>query len=102
MNDQNLLRISVLQRLVELAMNNATFRSIARDDLDAALRQYDFDLTERERVLVFRFRDALNEAGIDVFLKQAKGRDVTAILEDMRPEEIEAIVDMVQAETGEP
>ena len=39
-------------------------------DLMAALKQYDYDLNERELALVLRFRDALEEAGIDLFLTE--------------------------------
>jgi hypothetical protein len=67
-NDE--IRMEVLRRLAEQAMSDLDFRAVARHDLIAALEQYDYDLNERELALVLRFRDALEEAGIDLFLTQ--------------------------------
>lgn len=64
------IRMDVLRRLAEQAMTDPDFRAVARHDLDAALRQYGYDLNERELMLVHRFRAALEEAGIDLFLTQ--------------------------------
>lgn len=62
------IRIEILTRLAEQAMSDQTFRAIARDDLTAALRTYGYDLNERELSLVLRFRQALEDAGLDLFL----------------------------------
>lgn len=62
------VRIPLLMRLAEQAMSDPAFRSVARDDLDRALAQYGYDLNSKERTLVFRFRAALEEAGIDLDL----------------------------------
>jgi len=62
------IRMDVLQRLAEQAMSDEGFRAVARHDLFAALAQYGYDLNERELYLVTRFRAALEEAGVDLFL----------------------------------
>ncbi len=67
-NDE--IRMEVLQRLAEQAMSDLDFRAVARHDLLAALQQYGYDLNERELALVLRFRAALEEAGVDLFLTQ--------------------------------
>jgi hypothetical protein len=64
------IRMDVLRRLAEQAMSDLDFRAVARHDLLAALDQYGYDLNERELALVLRFRDALEEAGVDLFLTQ--------------------------------
>lgn len=68
MDDQ--VRMPVLLQLAEQAMSDLEFRAVARHDLEAALRQFGYDLNSRERTLVFRFRTALEEAGIDLFLTE--------------------------------
>lgn len=65
-NDE--VRIPLLMRLAEQAMSDPDFRAVARDDLDRALAQYGYELNDKERILVFRFRAALEEAGIDLDL----------------------------------
>lgn len=65
----NEIRMSLLKRLAEQAMSDQEFRAIAGNDLDGALERYGYDLNERERALVGRFRTALEEAGVDLFLK---------------------------------
>jgi len=65
----NDIRMPLLKRLAEQAMADPTFRAEARESLDGALARHGYDLNERERVLVGRFRAALEEAGIDLFLK---------------------------------
>jgi len=65
----NEIRMALLKRLAEQAMSDSAFRAIARDDLDKALQQNGYDLNDRERALVGRFRTALEEAGVDLFLK---------------------------------
>ncbi len=81
-----------MNRLVEQTMTDETFRAIARDDLDRALQENGYDLNDRERALVFRFRDALSEAGIDVLLAQTAGTDVGKLLENVGPEELERML----------
>lgn len=66
--DDGAVRIDVLQRLAELAMTDADFRAIARDDLPAALEKYGYELTASELALVIRFRRSLAEAGVDLDL----------------------------------
>jgi uncharacterized protein (UPF0264 family) len=89
---QDSIRMPVLRRLVEQAMADDRFRAIARDDLDEALHTNGYELNDRERTLVFRFRDALNEAGIDVLLAHTVGRDVGSVFDDMDPGDLEAMV----------
>lgn len=72
------IRMPLLKRLAEQAMTDASFREVARDDLGAALEQFGYDLNERERAFVFRFRQALEEANVD--LKLAKEVDLDALL----------------------
>jgi hypothetical protein len=64
------IRMDVLRRLAEQAMTDLDFRAVARHDLMGALRQFEYDLNERELALVLRFRSALEEAGVDLFLTQ--------------------------------
>lgn len=64
------VRVDVLRRLAEQAMSDESFRAVARVDLMDALHQFGYELTEKELELVLRFRDALAEAGIDVFLQE--------------------------------
>ena len=64
------VRVDVLRRLAEQAMSDEEFRAVARVDLMNALEEFGYDLTEKELELVLRFRDALAEAGIDVFLQE--------------------------------
>jgi hypothetical protein len=62
------VRIDVLQRLVEQAMSDRTFRDEARDDLPATLLKHGYDLTPQELALVLRFRRSLADAGVDLDL----------------------------------
>lgn len=64
------VRVDVLRRLAEQAMSDAAFRAVAREDLMLALEQFGYELNDRELELVLRFRAALAEAGIDVFLQE--------------------------------
>jgi len=73
-------RTEVLMRLAEQAMNDPAFRAAARDDLDAALAAYGYDLNDRERVLVSRFRAALADAGVDLDLTAPMTEDQIALL----------------------
>jgi hypothetical protein len=77
------VRIDVLKRLAEQAMSDEAFRDVARHDLDTALREYGYELNERERALVFRFRTALEEAGIDLFLTQELSKEHQAFLREL-------------------
>lgn len=72
------IRLPLLKRLAEQAMTDPVFREVARDDLAAALTQFGYDLNERERAFVFRFRQALEEANVD--LKLAKEVDLDALI----------------------
>lgn len=64
------VRVDVLRRLAEQAMSDEAFRAVARVDLMDALDQFGYELNDRELELVLQFRDALAEAGIDVFLQE--------------------------------
>jgi hypothetical protein len=68
MIETNDIRMDVLRRLAEQAMSDPDFRDVARHDLVKALDRYEYDLNEREMALVLRFRDALEEAGVDLWL----------------------------------
>lgn len=72
------IRLPLLKRLAEQAMTDTVFREVARDDLAGALDQFGYDLNERERAFVFRFRQALEEANVD--LKLAKEVDLDALI----------------------
>lgn len=63
------IRMPLLKRLAEQAMSDQAFRAEAGADLDGALERHGYDLNERELSLVGRFRAALEEAGVDLFLK---------------------------------
>ncbi len=69
MPDQD-IRLPLLKRLAEQAMSDPEFRAVARVDLDRALHDYGYELNAQEQALVRRFRDALEEAGVDLFLAQ--------------------------------
>ena len=62
------IRMDVLRRLAEQAMSDPAFRDVARHDLSKALRQFDYDLNDNEMALVLRFRNALEEAGVHLWL----------------------------------
>ena len=97
------VRMPLLQRLAEQAMSDEAFRSVARHDLDRALTEYGYDLNERERSLVFRFRDALADAGVDLFLAQGdseQGVDVARGFEQLTSvEELERMLDARERST---
>ncbi len=92
MNSDQTIRLPIMNRLVEQAMTDDAFRAIARDDLDRALQENGYDLNSRERSLVFRFRDALSEAGIDVLLAQTAGTDLGRLFEHVGPDELERML----------
>ena len=66
--EQEGVRIDVLRRLAEQAMTDLEFRAVARDDLNAALAQFGYDLNPNEMSIVVKFRAVLEEAGLDLFL----------------------------------
>jgi len=66
--DQQEIRLELLQRLAEQAMSDPAFRQVARVSLEDALAQYGYELNQRELALVLRFRQTLEEAGVDLFL----------------------------------
>lgn len=72
-SDEGGVRIEVLQRLAEQAMNDAEFRTAARDDLPGALERYGYELTAQEMALVVRFRRSLEDAGVDLDLVDGMG-----------------------------
>lgn len=76
------IRMPLLKRLAEQAMADPGFRAVARENLDDALARYGYDLNERERVLVHRFRAALEDAGVDLFLKDEIDLDALFAGED--------------------
>jgi hypothetical protein len=84
------VRMGVLKRLAEQAMSDRDFRAIAGKDLDEALRQHGYDLNPRERHLVGRFRAALEEAGVDLFLKDEISLD--GLFDDATPEDLERMI----------
>jgi hypothetical protein len=75
MTTDDQIRMPVLLQLAEQAMSDLEFRAVARHDLEAALRQFGYELNPRERTLVLRFRSALEEAGIDLFLTEQFSMD---------------------------
>ena len=75
MTDQE-IRLPLLKRLAEQAMSDHAFRLAARDDLDAALIQYGYQLNDAELPLVYQFRDALAEAGVDLALASELSLDI--------------------------
>ncbi|CAN5293146.1 MAG: hypothetical protein H0U38_04090 [Chloroflexia bacterium] len=85
------IRLPLLKRLAEQAMADSDFRSVARDDMELALVQFGYELNDRERAFVFRFRQALEEANVD--LKLAKEVDLDALLDDTEdPEGLEQLI----------
>jgi hypothetical protein len=79
------VRVDVLRRLAEQAMTDLEFRAVAREDLLAALDQFGYDLNPPEMALVLRFRAALAEAGIDLFLEGPISDEYTQLLKQTLP-----------------
>jgi hypothetical protein len=75
MTDQE-IRLPLLKRLAEQAMSDQSFREAARDDLDAALINFGYQLNDSELPLVHRFRDALADAGVDLALASELSLDI--------------------------
>ena len=90
--EQDGVRIDVLRRLAEQAMTDLEFRSVARDDLNAALSQFGYDLNPNEMNLVLKFRAMLEEAGLDLFL--------TGNLKD-REDDLLSLAGLIRPATGE-
>jgi len=74
------VRLDVLRRLAEQAMSDPSFRAVAREDLMVALKEFGYELNDRELELVLRFRAALAEAGIDVFLQERMDEQYLSLL----------------------
>jgi len=74
------IRMDLLVKLAEQAMNDPEFRAVARVDLLEALEQFGYQLTEHELDIVMRFRDALEESGIDLFLNDKMDGDYQSLL----------------------
>lgn len=88
---EDAIRLPLLKRLAEQAMTDAAFREVARDDLSRALATFGYDLNERERAFVFRFRQALEEANVD--LQLAKEVDLDALIGvDDDPDDLEHLL----------
>lgn len=85
------IRMPLLKRLAEQAMSDAEFRSDASGDLDGALQRHGYDLNEREQALVGQFRAALEEAGVDLFLKDEI--DLDRIFDDEDAASFEQMID---------
>lgn len=83
MSTDEQVRMPVLLQLAELAMSDLDFRAVARHDLQAALTQFGFELNQRELALVLRFREALEEAGIDLSLTEQLSADDLDLLRDI-------------------
>lgn len=84
------IRLPLLKRLAEQAMTDSAFREVARDDLQLALVRFGYELNERERAFVFRFRQALEEANVDLML--AKEIDLDALVDADDPEGLEQLL----------
>lgn len=88
------IRLPILKRLAEQAMTDVAFRSVARDDLPQALRQFGYDLNEREQAFVFRFRQALEEANVD--LQLAKEIDLDALVDSDDTDGLEQLLSSME------
>lgn len=90
------IRLPLLKRLAEQAMTDADFREVARDDLAAALDRFGYDLNERERAFVFRFRQALEEANVDLMLAKEVDLDALIAEDDDDVEGLEYLLDSIE------
>ena len=93
------IRIPVLKRLAEQAMSDAAFRAAARQDLDAALVQFGYDLNGAELPLVHSFRDALAEAGVDLSLVKELAIDLD---DEFSIEDLDRIQHALRDGSGQP
>lgn len=91
MPDQE-IRLPLLKRLAEQAMSDPDFRAVARVDLDRALRDYGYDLNDQEQLLVRRFRDSLEEAGVDLFLSPEFDLDLSGEADEITAKRLEALL----------
>lgn len=91
MPDQD-IRLPLLKRLAEQAMSDPEFRAVARVDLDQALHQHGYDLNEQEQALVRRFRDSLEEAGVDLFLSPEFDLDLGGEADENAAKRLEALL----------
>jgi hypothetical protein len=96
MSSSDPIRMPVLLRLAEQAMSDLEFRAVARVDVELALTQFGYDLNERERALVFSFRQALEEAGIDLFLTEDFDVENIDLLRSIG----EGVIEQEQVENG--
>ena len=74
------VRMDLLRKLAEQAMSDPDFRSVARHDLTGALTQFGYELNEQELDLVLKFRAALEESNVDLFLAERLGPEYLDIL----------------------
>jgi hypothetical protein len=74
------VRMDVLRKLAEQAMSDPDFRSVARHDLTGALAQFGYELNEQELDLVLKFRAALEESNVDLFLAERLGPEYLELL----------------------
>jgi hypothetical protein len=96
MSSSDPIRMPVLLSLAEQAMSDLEFRAVARQDVELALTQFGYDLNERERSLVFSFRQALEEAGIDLFLTEDFDLENIDLLRSIG----EGVIEQEHAENG--
>ena len=82
--DDESVRIEVLQRLAEQAMSDSAFREAANANLESTLAQYGYDLRPQELALVLRFRRSLADAGVDLDLVSSMGEaQLMALFENL-------------------
>ena len=74
------VRMDLLRKLAEQAMSDPDFRSVARHDLTGALAQFGYELNEQELDLVLKFRAALEESNVDLFLAERLGPEYLDLL----------------------
>jgi hypothetical protein len=74
------IRMDLLRKLAEQAMSDPDFRSVARHDLTGALAQFGYELNEQELDLVLKFRAALEESNVDLFLAERLGPEYLELL----------------------
>ncbi|MDQ3539266.1 MAG: hypothetical protein M3440_01130 [Chloroflexota bacterium] len=91
MSDQE-IRLPLLKRLAEQAMSDPEFRAVARVNLDHALQEYGYDLHEQEQALVRRFRDSLEEAGVELFLSPEFDLDLGGDAEENAAKRLEELL----------
>ncbi len=90
-DDDESVRIEVLQRLAEQAMSDATFREEANTNLESTLARYGYDLRPQELALVLRFRRSLADAGVDLDLVSSMGEAQLMALFESLPRRVRRI-----------